>query len=135
MDISNYDTREKSSEGIEWTIKDEWGDDIISEVDGQPIKIRTKGLDTPEAQARIAKINKGLKPKSDMTAYGKAIENSDAKLFAWFIIGWTDNMMHEGEPFKYSPENAFKLMKVAFFRDQQAEVLRDRSNFMKKASD
>ena len=133
MDIQSFDTRDRAAEGIDWALKDPHGSEVLG-TDGQPVKFRTRGLDSAQERGRIAK-GKPVHERSDPEAYGTALMQSDAKYLAEFLVGWTDNFTHKGEPMPFNRANAIEIMSIPFIAAQQQEVLLERSNFMKRAND
>ena len=133
MDIKAFDTRDRAAEGIEWALKGPNGNEVLG-TDGQPVKFRTRGLDSAQERGRIAKA-KPVHERSDPEAYGSALMRSDAKYLAEFLTGWTENFIYDGEPMPFNKSNAVEIMSIPFIAAQQQEVLMERSNFMKKASD
>ena len=133
MDIKDFDTRDRAAEGIEWTLKDPNGIDLIGS-DGEPVKFTTRGVDSAKERGRIAKA-KPVHERSDAEAYGNALMESDAKYLADFLVGWTENFTYGGEPFPFNKANAVKAMSIPFIAAQQNGVLLERSNFMKRATD
>ena len=132
MDIVDFDSRNTSAEGIEWTLKDLHGDEVLG-TDNEPIKFRTRGLDSARERGRLAK-SKQVHEKDDPEAYGKELMAADAKYLADFLVGWSENFTYKGEPMPFNRANAIAVMSIPFIAQQQQEVLKERGNFMVKAS-
>ena len=56
------------------------------------------------------------------------------ELCAACILGWDDNLVAEGKPVPFSRENAMRLAKVDWIRDQLEEAQADHAGFSKGSS-
>ncbi|KAF0675070.1 hypothetical protein [Profundibacterium mesophilum] len=97
MDLSRFDTREKSEAGV--TVPLVINDEMVVGDDGEPVTFTIKGAADEKVQAHLMATGR------DKHATPKEAREVDMKLARLAVVGWSDNFAVEGDKLKFSAEN------------------------------
>ena len=113
FDLSRLDTYTLSNSGVSLPLT--FNGKIVYTDEGHTININVIGQDGDHfksvkygAMRNARDLQKSKKLQDEPTF--EELEEEAKKRCADFICGWSDNLMLDGEQFKYSRENAVKLM-------------------------
>jgi len=131
MDIQEIKLASASSEGV----KMELYHPIEETSFDPPIFLTVVGMDSDIYQkAQMDQRNKQFKKmqrrnrlRFEMTA--EETEEQSIELLARCILGW-ENIEWEGAPLPYNKENAKRLMRINWIREQVDIFIGDRANFL-----
>ena len=126
MDLARFDMSAAASAGADLHLKHPaTGEKLFCE-DGSPFVVRVLGNDAPTVKDAFRSI-KEKRAKGTMTE-----EEAAQEMVAVCVVGWSDDMELDGKPFKYSPDNARKLVRderTAWIAEQIAPFALSRRNF------
>lgn len=123
MDLSRYDTREKSHEGVE----------IIARIDGEPITgdddkpilWRIRGLADPEVHRLI------LQGRQSGSRTPDEVLQADLKLARIAVVGWSDNLSLDGEKVPFSKDAIARVFAIPLVRQAVLREVASDFHFMK----
>lgn len=125
MDLSRFDTRDKSHEGVNVPLVIN-GEALYSEEDGEPLTFRLRGVADPEVQKIILQqrsATAGRTPEEVLAA--------DLKLARAAVVGWSDNWTLDGQKVPFSKKAIEQVFSIPAIRQAVlAEVFRN-GHFMK----
>lgn len=119
MELSNFDTREKSHEGVEIPLVID-GETVLGD-DDKPITFTIRGLADPEVHKLI------LQGRRSPNRTPEEVLEADLKLARAAVIGWSDNWTLKGEKVPFSKQAIKDVFSVpAIRRSVLAEVADER---------
>ena len=133
FDLSQYDTVKGSEKGARCNLLDPVTKEEII-VDGENIWVEVLGPDSEKYKKENNKITNGrIKVRNkNGTLTSEVLEQENKKLVASVITGWSDKFAMGEDEFKFSPENARKLINAfPWVYEQLNDFLGDRGNFCK----
>ena len=131
MDLTKLNLSTASAEGVQMELLHP-----VTEVSfDPPIHITVVGMDSDRYQKiqreatnkRLKKAQHRGRVRLQVTA--EELEQESIELLAKCILGW-ENIEWEGEPLKFSLDNAKKLVSVQWIREQLDAFIGDRANFL-----
>lgn len=122
MDISNFDTRQKSDEGVDFKLKS--NGKIVKGDDGKPITFKFRGIHN----SAIAELfRKSSNTPSDLITYGD-IQAEQMDLAYLACVGWSSNFEVKGRKPEFSKESIEEIFGIpmfgAFVRDSVLQINR-----------
>lgn len=133
FDLSKYDTVKGSEKGARCNLVDPVTKEEII-VDGENIWVEVLGPDSEKYKKENNKItNSRIKVRNkNGTLTSEVLEQENKKLVASVITGWSDKFAMGEDEFKFSPDNARKLLDAfPWIYEQLNDFLGDRGNFCK----
>ncbi len=132
MDFADLDVSSAADSGATLHIEHPTtGEPLFTEA-GKPITVRVKGADSKSFRQEMHRLAEAQAGKRQKVTRAKA-ETNAIELLASVTIGW-DGIVWEGEPLKFSEENARMLYRERpWLREQVDEFIADRANFFKDA--
>ena len=133
FDLSKYDTVKGSEKGARCNLVDPVTKEEII-VDGENIWVEVLGPDSEKYKKENNKItNSRIKVRNkNGTLTSEVLEQENKKLVASVITGWSEKFAMGDDEFKFSPENARKLLDAfPWVYEQLNDFLGDRGNFCK----
>jgi len=133
MDLAKFDVRGAANQGADLHLKHpSTGKPLFCKDGKTPFTIKVLGRDADVLQQALKSANQSeLTDSSDDDTRGIAV-------MAASIIGWSDEMVVNGELFPYSPENAIKLVSAPETRwigEQIGPFSLSRRNYVQNMSD
>lgn len=135
FDLENFMTDETTIDhGI--LLPNEHNDPMLG-ADGEQVKFKLVSIDDPryvKVQRRIMdeRLLRSQAKRNKKNLNAEDMANDGVRLVASAIVGWTENLVLKGVPFRYSPENAILICeRLPWIRDQIDEVINDRARFFK----
>ncbi len=123
MDLSAFDTRQKSHEGVDVPLVID-GETAYGS-DGKPITFRVKGIADPE----VRRLLMGSRNKVNRTP--EEADEEDMKLMRAAVVGWSDNFTMNGEPLPFSRDAVAKVFAIPLVRQAIVVELLSHRNFTK----
>lgn len=106
---------------------------LVNNVDGKIMRVKLIGMDSPTFAAKSREfMNRRIKRNKLNLGSAEQLEAEKAETLAACTVGW-ENMVNQGKPWEYSPENALALYmdpKLKWLREQVDEFIGDRANFL-----
>lgn len=131
MDLSRYDVSAAAGAGADMQVKHPSTGEDLKQKDGKPFFVRVIGNDAPSVREAFRAI-KEKQARGELDT-----EEAARQMVAVCIVGWSDEMEMDGKPFKYSPENALKLVqdeRTAWIAEQITPFALRRRNFAQNMS-
>lgn len=130
MDIFAADTTELANQGAEIELRDAAGAAMLK-ADGTPVTITVLGADSDVyTKASNALTNRALRNRGKAMITAESALTDQINLLAKVTVGWDGIGLGEDET-AFSEENAKRLYRVAFVREQVQDFVNDRGNFAK----
>lgn len=131
MDLSSLDTASAAAAGATLHLRHPATDAPLTTDEGEPITIACLGMDSQafvKRQNQVINQRLAAGTKAKVTAEAVLAESVDT--IAACITGW-QNVILDGAPLAFSPENAKKLLtRFAWIREQVDRFIGDRANFL-----
>lgn len=121
MELSNFDTREKSHEGVEIPLVID-GETVLGD-DDKPITFTIRGLADPEVHKLI------LQGRRAPNRTPEEVLAADLKLARAAVIGWSNNWTLQGEKVPFSRQAIDKVFSVPAIRRAVLAEVADETHF------
>jgi len=132
MDMNNLDLAADAEKGATFSVRHPVTDELLTGSDEKPLTIQVHGVDSATFKRAVQDINQAASGRKKVSPAEQ--ERQTVNALARATIGWSDNWVWGGEPFKFSPENCRKLYaERAWLRAQVDEFIADRSRFFAQA--
>lgn len=126
MDLSRFETREKSHQGVNIPLV--IGGEVVLGDDDKPVTFTMRGIADPEVN-RVLLANLAAPPSRTQ----EEVLQSDLRLARASCVGWSSNWMHEGEKLEFSAASINRIFSVPVIRKALlGEIAKDK-HFMKGA--
>lgn len=130
MDISAIDPVSLANEGAVLELRDVSGGALLQS-DGSPVTLTLLGADSDVyVKASNALTNRALRNRGRQNITAESALTDQISLLAKATTGWSGIGIGE-EITAFSEDNAKRLYRVAFIREQAQEFISDRGNFSK----
>lgn len=130
MDILALDPKEQANEGAKLELRDPNGAPMLKP-DGGPVTITLLGTDSDTFQkVSNAQTNRHLRSKGQVLVTAESALTDHITLLAKITVDWDGIGIGEAET-PFSEDNAKKLYRVNFIREQVERFIADRGNFTK----
>lgn len=132
MDLATLDTKAAAERGADLHLAHPVTFEPLFTDDGKPLTIRLLGNDSREFRAGMSELAESRVGKKRTSL--AAAEANGIDLLARVTVGWS-NIIYNGEPLKFSLENAKMLYRERpWIKEQVDEFVADRANFLKFAA-
>ena len=135
MDLAKFDTRKTASEGVAMVVRHPQTDEpLVDEKSGRPVTITLLGEDSDvykqvSHRSSDERLKKRVK-KGRIEIRTAEIERDALEVLVACTKDW-DGIVLDGQGLEFTPDNARKLYtRIPFVRDQAAEFINDRANFL-----
>ena len=123
MDLSQFDTRQKAEEGVDVPLEID-GEVQYSDLDGEPITFKIKGISDEAIQKAILDARKAKQNTP------KEVKAADMKLARLAVLGWSENFLFEGEKLPFNKKNLERVFSVPIVRAAVLAKVFETENFM-----
>ncbi len=136
LDFSVFDSRTPANEGawLHLTVpgtKDKAYLDHTVKNPKKPVRLKLVGAKSDKYREWMQQLRRNMRADDEMTR--EAADLEDAQMLARLTIGW-ENVVDDGEPLEFTPENAEKLyFKYNEIRVQAFNFFMDSGNFMPRS--
>lgn len=132
MDLADLDLTAAADSGADCHLEHPVTGEPLLTDDGKPLIIRVLGADSREFRQTMSRISMKNVGKKRQTLEGA--ETNAIELLASVTTGWS-NIVYNGEPLKFTPENVRKLYRERKWIREQVDVfIADRGNFLTSAA-
>lgn len=132
MDMNDLDLAADAEKGATLVVRHPVTDEILLGSDEKPLTIQLLGVDSATFKRAVQDINVAGNGRKKVSPAEQ--ERQTVNALARATIGWSNNWVWSGEPFKFSPENCRKLYSDrAWLRVQVDEFIADRTRFFGQA--
>jgi len=134
FDLDNYKSL-SSEEGEFMQLHDPRTDEVVTNTEGKPVRIRLVGVDSPRFRNKQQEyMNRRLNRNKLKIGTAEQLESERIELLVACTIGW-EGMIRNGQDWPFSAENARLLYSepsLKWIRDAVDEFVGERSNFLSK---
>lgn len=129
MDLASLSIRQ-AEEGVTLTLKHPVTGGVLTNTNGEPITLTVIGQDAAKfRQARNALIEKRPTGKSQLPM--SYLEAESLELSCAAVIGWSDNVVFDGQTLTFSPANVRRLfVMLPWIKEQVDDFVAERSHFL-----
>ena len=132
MDFDDLDLSAQAEKGATLELRHPVTDELLLGSDDEPLTITVLGAGRTTFKRAVNEIQQANSTRKKITAAEQ--ERNTVNALARATIGWSDNWVWGGEPFKYSAENCRKLYSErSWARSQVDEFIANRARFFTQA--
>ena len=133
MDLASLSIRQ-AEEGVTLTLKHPVTGGILTNTDGAAITLTVIGQDAAKyRQARNALIEKRPTGKTQLPM--SYLEAESLELSCAAVIGWSDNVVLDGQALAFSPANVRRVfVLLPWIKEQVDDFVAERSHFLPASS-
>lgn len=131
MNIFETDTKDIANEGSILELRDETGAPLLK-ADKSPVTMTVLGADSDVYTAASNQVtNRSIRNRGKgITVTAESAMTDSIAVTAKAIVGW-DGLEDGNGPYPFSEENAKKLLRINYIREQVEQFINDRGNFSK----
>jgi hypothetical protein len=132
MNIFETDTKDLANQGATLELRDAQGKPLLWDNDTKPVTITLYGADSDVfTAASNALVNRGIRNRGKgIQVTAESALTDQIALLAKAVITW-EGLQDGNGPFPFNEDNAKRLFRVAYLREQVEQFINDRGNFSK----
>ena len=133
LDFESFSLEKDADAGIDVVMVDPRSDEEFEGIDGKPIVITVRGMDSDIWTKRIDRIAKRNAEKyKKRNVPTSVVRGNFIEAVASVVMGWSKNIPWQGEVLEFTPDNALKLLGMSNgFSDQLLSEITNRANLKK----